>query len=271
MSAEIVETSRVYARTNAKIEPEWIEQKAAHLIKRSYSNPHWEKKPAQVVASEQTSFYGLIINPEKNVNFGKIDPKMSREIFIQSALVQQDFNCKAEFFSHNQKLITQLEKLEAKSRRQDILVDDVILFQFYDEQIPEHIHNGGLLETCLKECRTEAPEKLKRLFISKEDLMQQDASHISGDQFPDHLDMGGISYPLDYHFDINHHRDGITLTTPLAALNAINPQYCEWLVPGMLHEKMIALIRSLPKSILRNFVPVPNFADACMDWLKVSH
>lgn len=190
MAAEIVETSRVYARTNAKIEPEWIEQKAAHLLKRSYSNPHWEKKPAQVVASEQTSFYGLIINPEKNVNFGKIDPKLSREIFIQSALVQQDFNCKAEFFIHNQKLIAQLEKLEAKSRRQDILVDDVILFQFYDEQIPEHIHNGVLFETWLKQCQKESPEKLKCLFISKEDLMQQDASHISGEQFPDHLDMG---------------------------------------------------------------------------------
>ncbi|MCK5002999.1 MAG: DUF3418 domain-containing protein, partial [Gammaproteobacteria bacterium] len=180
-------------------------------------------------------------------------------------------NCKAEFFIHNQKLIAQLEKLEAKSRRQDILVDDVILFQFYDEQIPEHIHNGVLFETWLKQCQKDEPEKLKRLFISKQDLMQQDASHISGEQFPDHLDMGGISYPLDYHFDLNHHRDGITLTTPLAALNAINPQYCEWLVPGMLHEKMIAMIRSLPKSIRRNFVPAPNFADACMETLEVSN
>ena len=271
MSAEIVETSRVYARTNAKIEPEWIEQKAAHLLKRSYSHPHWEKKPAQVVASEQTSFYGLIINPEKNVNFGKIDPKLSREIFIQAALVQQDFNCKADFFIHNQKLIAQLEKLEAKSRRQDILVDDVILFQFYDEKIPEHIHNGVLFETWLKQCQKNEPDKLKRLFISKEDLMQQDASHVSGEQFPDHLNIGDISYPLDYHFDLNHHRDGITLITPLAALNAINPQYCEWLVPGMLREKMIALIRSLPKSLRRNFVPAPNYADACMEALEVSN
>ena len=271
MAAEIVETSRVYARTNAKIEPEWIEQKAAHLLKRSYSNPHWEKKPAQVVASEQTSFYGLIINPEKNVNFGKIDPKLSREIFIQSALVQQDFDCKAEFFKHNQKLIAQLEKLEAKSRRQDILVDDVILFQFYDEQIPEHVHNGVLFETWLKQCGKDDPESLKRLLLTKENLMQQDASHVSSEQFPDHLNMNGISYPLDYHFDLSHQRDGITLITPLVALQAINAQYCEWLVPGMLREKMIALIRSLPKSIRRNFVPAPNFADACMEALETSN
>ena len=271
MAAEIVETSRVYARTNAKIEPEWIEQKAEHLIKRSYSNPHWEKKPAQVVASEQTSFYGLIINPEKNVNFGKIDAKLSREIFIQSALVQQDFDCKAEFFIHNQKLIAQLEKLEAKSRRQDILVDDVILFQFYDEKIPEHIHNGVLLETWLKQCSKDNPETLKTLLLSKQDLMQQDASHINSEQFPDHLEMNGVSYPLDYHFDLSQHHDGITLVTPAAALHAINTQYCEWLVPGMLREKMIALIRSLPKSIRRNFVPAPNFADACMEALEVSN
>ncbi|MFC1589713.1 ATP-dependent RNA helicase HrpA [Pseudomonadota bacterium] len=271
MSAEIVETSRVYARTNAKIEPEWIEQKAAHLLKRSYSNPHWEKKPAQVVASEQTSFYGLVINPEKKVNFGKIDPKLSREIFIQSALVEQDFDCKAEFFRHNQKLIAQLEKLEAKSRRQDILVEDTILFQFYDEKIPEHVHNGVLFNTWLKQCQKEAPEKLKQLFISKQDLMQQDAEHVSSEQFPDHLEMNGVSYPLDYHFDLSRHHDGVTLITPAAALHAINAQYCEWLVPGMLREKMISLIRSLPKSIRRNFVPAPNFADACMEALSASN
>ena len=271
MAAEIVETSRVYARTNAKIEPEWIEQKAEHLIKRSYSNPHWEKKPAQVVASEQTSFYGLIINPEKNVNFGKIDPRLAREIFIQSALVQQDFNCKAEFFIHNQKLIEQLEKLEAKSRRQDILVDDVILFQFYDEKIPEHIYNGVLLETWLKKCLKDNPAALKSLLLSKEDLMKQDADHVCDNQFPDHLQMNEVSFPLDYHFDFNHQHDGITLITPLAAVHAINAQQCEWLVPGMLREKMIALIRSLPKSIRRNFVPAPNFVDACMEALEVSN
>ncbi|MDH5611678.1 MAG: ATP-dependent RNA helicase HrpA [Gammaproteobacteria bacterium] len=271
MAAEIVETSRVFARTNAKIEPEWIEQKAPHLLKRSYSNPHWEKRPAQVVASEQTSLYGLIINPEKNVNYGKVDPKLSREIFIQSALVQQDFDCKADFFNHNRKLIAQLEKLEAKSRRQDILVDDAILFQFYDERIPEHIHNGVLLETWLKQCGKNDPAQLKHLLLSEQDLMRQDASHVCSEQFPDHLDMNEVSYPLDYHFDINHHRDGITLTTPVAALHAINAQRCEWLVPGMLREKMIALLRSLPKSIRRNFVPAPNFADACMEALEVSN
>ena len=270
MAAEIVETSRVFARTNAKIEPEWIEQKAEHLLKRSYSNPHWEKRPAQVVASEQITLYGLIINPEKNVNYGKIDPRLSREIFIQSALVQQDFDCKAEFFIHNKKLIAQLEKLEAKSRRQDILVDDAILFQFYDEQIPETIHNGVLFETWLKTCRQTEPEKLQRLLLSEQLLMREDAGHVCGEQFPDHLDMNGISYPLDYHFDLNHHRDGITLITPLAALHAINAQHCEWLVPGMLREKMIALLRSLPKSIRRNFVPAPNFADACMEALTPS-
>ncbi|MDT8452638.1 MAG: ATP-dependent RNA helicase HrpA [Gammaproteobacteria bacterium] len=270
MAAEIVETSRVFARTNAKIEPQWVEQKAEHLLKRSYSNPHWEKKSAQVVASEQTTLYGLIINPEKNINYGKVDPRLSREIFIQCALVQQDFDCKAEFFIHNKKLIAQLEKLEAKSRRQDILVDDAILFQFYDQRIPEHIHNGVLFNTWLKACSKTELDKLQALFLSEQDLMQQDAGHVCGEQFPDHLEMNEISYPLDYHFDINHHHDGITLTAPLAALHAINAQRCEWLVPGMLREKIIALLRSLPKSIRRNFVPAPNFADACMEALEPS-
>ncbi|MCW9013483.1 MAG: ATP-dependent RNA helicase HrpA [Gammaproteobacteria bacterium] len=264
MSAEIVETSRVYARTLAKIEPQWIEQKARHLIKRSYNNAHWEKRSAQVSAFERSTLYGLIINPKKKINYGPINPAESREIFIRSALVQGDFFCNADFFKHNQTLLTELETLEAKSRRQDIIVDDEILFQFYDQHIPEDIYSGPQFEKWLKQNNSDA------LLLQREDLMQHDAAHITDNQFPDFLEINEVNYPLDYHFDPGMHCDGITLITPLAGLQALNAERCNWLVPGLLHEKIVALIRSLPKPLRRNFVPAPNFADACVDALEAT-
>jgi ATP-dependent helicase HrpA len=265
MSAEIVETSRVYARTTAKIEPLWIEDKAKHLFKRNYSQPHWEKRNAQVSAFEQTTLYGLIINPKRKTNYGPINPAESREIFIRSALVQGDFNCNFKFFIHNQKLINELENLEAKSRRQDIIIDDEILFQFYNPIIPSNIYSGPQFNKWLKKCDEKITDTL---LLSKEYLMQHDAEHITDEQFPNHIEVNGSYYPLEYHFDPGHNCDGITIITPTAGLNALNPQICEWLVPGMLHEKMVALIRSLPKQLRKNFVPAPNFADACLQSIE---
>lgn len=267
MAAEIVETSKVYSRINAKIEPEWIEQKARHLINRSYSNPHWEKRNAQVGALENTTLYGVLINAQRKVNYGPIDPEVSRKIFIRSALVEGEYETTADFFHHNRRLISELESLEAKARRQDIVVDDEVLFSFYDEKIPEGIYSGARFEQWLK---TLDPDTRQALHWQRENIMQHDAAQITADQYPDHLHINGINFPLEYHFDPAQHCDGITLITPQAALGAINPQRCEWLVPGMLHEKVTQLIRSLPKSLRRHFVPAPGFATACLQAIQLS-
>ena len=262
ISSEIIETSKVYARNNAKIELHWIEQKAQHLLKHSYQNPHWEKKRAQVAALEQTSLFGLIINPQRKINYGPIDPAISREIFIRSALVQGEFECREDFFKHNSKLINQIETLEAKSRRQDILIDDEELYQFYNQKIPVHIYSGPAFFKWLKKI---TDKEKSQLFLQQSDIMQHDAQHITDYDFPDQLNMNGIDFPLEYHFDPSHKRDGITLIAPQATIQAIDIQYCEWLVPGMLLEKMTALIRSLPKQLRKNFVPAPEYAKVCFE------
>jgi ATP-dependent helicase HrpA len=265
MAAEVVETSRVYARVNARIDPAWILDKAAHLLKRNHDNPHWEKRAAQVSAFEQTSLYGLIISAQQKVNYARVNPIEAREIFIRNALVQADFECKADFFKHNQQLVHQLETLEAKSRRQNILVDDETLFRFYDTHIPAEVCNGASFNAWLK---TLDADSRKQLFFTRDSLMQHDATHITAHQFPDHLQLDDVAYPLEYHFDPSQQRDGITLITPLAALNAIKATRCEWLVPGMLHSKLTELIRCLPKSLRRNFIPATDFAEACVQALQ---
>ena len=266
MAAEVVETTRVYSRTNAKIDVSWIEEKAKHLLKYHHSNPHWEKKRSQVVAEEQSSLYGLIIYADKKVNYGRINPVESKEIFIRSALIEGDFESKASFFHHNQQLISDLESLEAKSRRRDIVVDEYVLYDFYQEHLPDEVYDGGSLEKWLRDNQ----ELTKRLFLARENLMREDATTVSDSLFPDHLTMNGSNYPIEYHFDPTNHCDGITLITPAVGLNAINPQRCEWLIPGLLHEKIVALIRSLPKKLRKNFVPAPDFASACTEVLEPS-
>ena len=266
MAAEIVETSRVYARTNAKIDVAWIEDKARHLLKYHYSNPHWEKKRSQVVALEQATLYGLVIHADKKVSYGRIKPSEAREIFIRCALVQGDFECRAKFFLHNQHLLEELEALEAKSRRRDIIVDENVLYDFYEQQLPDEINNGTTLDKWLRN----NPGKEKALFLTMDDLMRQDATLVSDTMFPDHLLMNGSRFPIEYHFDPRNHCDGITLITPVAGLSAVNPQRCEWLIPGLLQEKIIALIKSLPKQLRKNFVPAPNFAEACVEALEPS-
>ncbi len=267
MSGEIIETSRVYARINANIEPQWIEEKARHLLHYSYLDPHWQQRQAQVSALAQASLYGLILYSNRRVNYGPINSTQSREIFIHHALVKQEFDCNEDFFRHNKKLIEEILALEAKSRRLDILIDDNDLFAFYDRIIPETVYNGPSFKQWYKQCK---PETRKKLFLSKEKLMQHKAENINDTMFPDYHTIAGMQFPLSYHFDTRHQHDGITLTTPVSGLTAINAQRCEWLVPGLLHAKMVALIRSLPKSIRKNFVPAPNFADACFEALQAS-
>ncbi len=266
MAAEIVETSRVYARINAKIDVAWIEEKAKHLLKYHYSNPHWEKKRSHVVAFEQASLYGLIIHADKKVSYGRINAVEAKEIFIRCALIAGDFESRAGFYIHNQQLLKELETLEAKSRRRDIIVDENVLYDFYDLHLPDNVFSGETLDKWLRHHVDEA----RALFLSSEDLMRDDATLVCESSFPDHLEMNGSRFPLEYHFDPRNHCDGITLITPAAGLHSINPQRCEWIVPGLLLEKVIALIKSLPKQLRKNFVPAPNFAEACVQALDPS-
>ena len=262
VASDIVETQKVYARHLAKIDPEWIADKASHLIKHNYNEAHWEKKSAQVSAIRKSTLFGLLINPGQKVNYGPVNPKEAREIFIRSALVQGDFECRHAFFKHNRKLIEEIETLEAKSRRQDILVDENDVYQFYDERLPDDIYSGPQLNKWVKENNTDS------LLLHIDDLMKKSASHVSDGAFPDFISINNIKFPLEYHFDPSHHCDGVTLVTPVAGLASLNTPLCDWLVPGLLLEKMTELIRSLPKQLRKNFVPAPNFAEACFDALE---
>ena len=259
MAAELVETHRLYARGVARIEPEWLEEVGAHLIKRHYYDPHWEKKAAQVTAFERSTLYGLLINPKKRVHYGPMNPAEAREVFIRQALVGGESNTQAAFFAHNQKLIHDIEALEHKARRPDVLVDDELIFAFYDSRIPEGIHNGAAFEHWRKEAeRSDA----KLLFLKKDDLMRHEAAGITTDQFPPQLKVDNISFALSYNFSPGKNDDGITLAIPLALINQVSASRCEWLVPGLLAEKVVQLIKTLPQRLRRHLVPVPEFAAA---------
>jgi ATP-dependent helicase HrpA len=257
VAAEIVETTKLFARCVARIEPEWLEEVGAHLIKRSYFDAHWEKKAAQVAAWERSTLHGLIINPKKRVHYGPMNVAESREIFLREALVTGEFNTQAPFFLHNQKLIADIEALEHKARRPDVLVDDELIFAFYDERIPAGIHNGAAFEHWRKEAEREQP---KLLYLKKDDLMRHEAAGITTEQFPPQLLMNNVSYALAYNFAPGKNDDGVTLTVPQALLNQVSAARCEYLVPGILAEKIAQLVKSLPQKIRRNCVPVPEFA-----------
>ncbi len=265
MAAELVETARLYARTCARIEPEWIEPLAAHLVKRNYFEPHWEKRRAQVVAFEQVSLYGLIIVARRRVHYGPIDPVLGRELFIRQALVEGAFSSQAPFFRHNQALIEEVDQLEAKSRRRDILVDPETLFAFYQERIPEGIHNGVTFEQWRRQAEAEDPE---RLFLTRDYLMQHEAEAVTEAQFPDQMRGQGYELGLAYHFEPGHAEDGVSVQVPVSILQQLPRHRFEWLVPGMLEEKCIALVRSLPKAVRKNFVPVPDFVRGALQALN---
>jgi ATP-dependent helicase HrpA len=259
LAAELMETTRLYARCVARIEAEWLEEVGAHLLKRSYFDPHWEKKAAQVAAWERSTLFGLLINPKKRVHYGPMDPQESRAVFIRTALVEGEFNTQAPFFAHNQKLIADIEALEHKSRRPDVLVDDELIFAYYDARIPAGMHNGADFEKWRKEAERENP---KLLFLKKDDLMRHEAAGITTEHFPPQLQMNNVSYALAYNFAPGKNDDGVTLTVPQALINQVQPARCEWLVPGILAEKVAQLVKSLPQKLRRHCVPVPEFAAA---------
>ena len=264
VAAELVETTRLYARTVAGIEPQWLEHVAGPLLKRSYYDAHWEKRPAAVIASERATLYGLVIHARRRVHYSRINPTEAREIFIRHALVEGDFQTDAAFVKHNGALVAELQDLEAKARRRDVLVDDAVIFGFYDERIPPQVCDGRSFARWLK---ASTQEDLRPLFLDRETLMRQGVSVVGDTQFPDEIVVDGMCLPLSYCFEPADENDGVTVTLPLAALNLLKPARFEWLTPGLLNEKICALLKSLPKALRRNFVPVPNFADACVQAL----
>ena len=260
VAAELVETTRLYARTVARIEPEWVEGLAGHLLKRNYVEPHWEKRSAQVTATERVTLYGLPIIANRRVNYGPLDPALAREIFIRHALVEGDFHCKAAFFQHNRQLLAELEELEVRARR-DLAADEETLYRFYDARIPDGIYSGPAFETWRKQAERENP---RLLFLDRAALLAEAGPATDGERFPDHLDLDGLKLPLTYRFTPGAEDDGVTLTVPLAAVNQVDPKRLDWQVPGLRAERMAALLKSLPKTLRRNFVPVPNYVQALL-------
>ncbi|MEJ2212502.1 MAG: ATP-dependent RNA helicase HrpA, partial [Gammaproteobacteria bacterium] len=255
MAAELVETSRLYARTVAQIDPRWIESYAGHLVKRHYSEPHWQKKRGQVAAYERVTLYGITIISGRKINYGPINPEEAREIFIRFALVEGDFETRAKFWRHNQELLEYVQDLEARSRRRDILVDPEVMFEFYDKRIPEGVYSKAQFESWLKKATVRQP---RLLHMDQKDLMRHDAGQVTQDSFPDSVKLGEVMLPLEYHFDPKDEEDGVSLVVPVALINQVSDTQGDWLVPGLLKDKLIALLKSLPKQYRRQLVPIPD-------------
>ena len=259
MAAELVETSKLWGRMVAEIEPEWIEPLAEHLIKKSYSEPRWSKSRGAVIADEKVTLYGVPIVAARPVNYGAIDPTVSREIFIQSALVEGDWNTKHKFFKENQRLVREVEELEHKSRRRDILVDDRTLFEFYDQRIGTEVVSQKHFDTWWKKAQQKDPELLN---FERSFLINNDAEQVSKLDFPNFWHQGNLKLKLTYQFEPGTDADGVTVHIPLPLLNQVEMTGFDWQIPGLREELVIALIKSLPKSYRRNFVPAPNYAQA---------
>ena len=266
MASELVETTKLFARMVAKIEPDWIEPLAPHLIKKNHLEPHWEKKRGQVVAYEQISLYGLIVVGRRPVHYGPIDPVVSRELFIREGLVGGEILSRAKCLSANRKLLEQLDELEAKARRRDILADEETLFAYYQARLPAEIHQAATFDSWYK---TESQKDPQLLIMREEDVLARDAKEITAAQYPDTLRLGELTLPLSYHFEPNHPRDGVTLRVPAPLLPQLPAERLQWLVPGLLEAKCIALVRNLPKALRKNFVPVPDFVGAALSKLSV--
>ncbi|MEU8591317.1 ATP-dependent RNA helicase HrpA [Streptomyces sp. NPDC048664] len=259
MSAELVETSRLWARVNAKIEPEWVEPLAGHLLKRTYSEPHWEKDQAAVMAYEKVTLYGVPIVAQRKVNFGRIDPEASRELFIRNALVEGDWRTHHKFFADNRKLLTEVEELEHRARRRDIVVDDETLFDFYEQRIPDHVVSGAHFDSWWKRKRHEQPDFLD---FEREMLIRESAQAVTKADYPDSWRQGQLKFRVTYQFEPGADADGVTVHIPLQVLNQVTDEGFDWQIPGLREELVTELIRSLPKPIRRHYVPAPNVAKA---------
>ena len=257
VAAELVETTRLFGRGIANIEPQWLEQVAGHLLKKQMLDPHWEKKGAQVVALERATLYGLVIYSGRRVDFSKIDPAAAREIFIREALVAGQWESSLPFLAANRKLVREVEALEHKSRRQDVLVDDELIYAFYDAQIPADVSNGASLECWWREASRAQP---RLLFLSREELMRHQAAGITTQSFPPTIRLGGVDCAATYLHEPGDPKDGLTVTVPLFVLNQVSEERCEWLVTGMLKDKIQALLKSLPQRPRSRLVPLPETA-----------
>ncbi|MFE4799868.1 ATP-dependent RNA helicase HrpA [Streptomyces sp. NPDC056708] len=262
MSAELVETSRLWARVNAKVEPEWIEPLAQHLLKRTYSEPHWEKDQAAVMAYERVTLYGVPIVAQRKINFGRIDAETSRDLFIRNALVEGDWRTHHQFFHDNRKLLGEVEELEHRARRRDILVDDETLFDFYDRRIPDHVVSGAHFDSWWKHKRRDEPDALD---FERSMLINEKAGAVTKDDYPDSWRQGKLKFKVTYQFEPGADADGVTVHVPLQVLNQVTAEGFDWQIPGLREEVVTELIRSLPKPIRRHYVPAPNYAGKFLD------
>jgi ATP-dependent helicase HrpA len=255
--AELVETTRLFGRGIAAIEPQWLEQVGTHLLRKQVLDPHWEKKTAEVVALERATLYGLVVYSGRRTAYSRVDLHGARDIFIREALVGGQWETKLPFLAANHKMIAKVEELEHKSRRQDVLVDDELIYAFYDQQIPPEVCSGRLLEDWY---RSESVKQPRLLQLSREELMRHEAAGITTQAFPKHIRLGGTDCQAAYLHEPGDARDGVTVTVPLFVLNQVSEDRCEWLVPGLLKDKIQALLKSLPQRPRSRFVPLPESA-----------
>jgi ATP-dependent helicase HrpA len=262
VAAELVETTRLFGRSIAAIESQWLPRIAGHVIKTQLLEPHWEKKAAEVIALERATLYGIVIYSNKRVNFGNVDAVAAREIFIREALVAGEWETKLPFVAANRKLIAQVEELEHKSRRQDVLVDDELIHAFYDAQLPSDVCSGASLERWY---RDEVKRQPRLLLLTREELMRHEAAGITSAAFPKTLRLGGVDCSATYLHEPGDAKDGVTVTVPIFALNQVHDERCEWLVPGMLKDKVLALVKSLHQRPRSRLVPLPDYAQVFID------
>ncbi len=257
VAAELVETSRLYGRGIAAIEPQWLEEIGAHLLKKQLLDPHWEKRSAEVVALERATLYGLVVYNNRRMPFGRIDPAGAREIFVRQALVGDEWDAKLPFLAANRKTIQQVEDLEHKSRRQDVLVDDEFIYAFYDRQVPEHIATGREFELWYRDAVRAQPDLL---LLTRDALMRHEAAGITGSAFPRTVRLGGVDCGATYLHAPGDPKDGVSVAVPIFVLNQVSEDRVEWLVPGMLKDKIQALLKSLPQKPRARLVPLPESA-----------
>ncbi len=257
MAAELVETSRLFARTVGRIKPEWIEPLAGHLVKRTYSEPHWSRKRAAAVATERVTLHGVPIVVDRQVDYGRFDPEVARELFVRHALVEGDWDTRHPFFHANRALLDDAAELEERARRRDLVVDPETLVEFYEARIPAHVVSGRHFDSWYRKAKPdlEFTEAMVRTAL---------AATIDAGAYPDHVEAGGLTLPLSYAFEPGHHTDGVTVDVPVAALHQIDPTPFTWQVPGLREDLVTALIKTLPKNLRRNFAPAPDHARAVL-------
>jgi ATP-dependent helicase HrpA len=265
ISAELIETSKRYARTVAKISPNWIEPAAPHLVKKTWSDPRWNGDAASAMATEKVTLFGLTIVPGRSVHYGKIDPEQSRTLMLQYGLVEGDITLNVDFLAHNQKFMSDLEQQQAKSRRYDLIPSQEQLFAFYDARIPEDVYDGVSLKKWWKVAKRKTPTLLN---MRLEDFFDAQAEEVDETEFPNALKMGKMQFPLEYHLEPGSAEDGVTISIPQESLNQLSPQRLGWLVPGLLEEKVAAMIKALPKSVRRMLVPAPETAKQVVKQLE---